>query len=208
MLRYFFGKIFRNFVILFLSVFKYKDSLIYSYVPLTIYLEPSLIIEEDVYFSNEIKFIGRGTFIGSGTIVSKCEKIGKFCSISKDVKIGLINHPLNLPFTSPKFYNRKYNLIKHDLYNKDLVSPVEIENNVLISSNVVIIEGVKIGEGSVIGANSVVNNDVEPYSIVAGNPAKLVRYRFSKKRIKELLKIDYNNTNEIIETQISNFDNK
>ena len=66
-----------------------------------------------------------------------------------------------------------------------------------------IIEGVKIGEGSVIGANSFVNSNVEPYSIVGGIPARVIRYRFSNKRIKELLKLDYDNIDGLLLTQVS-----
>ncbi len=55
--------------------------------------------------------------------------------------------------------------------------PVEIGNDVWIGSRVIILPGLKIGEGSIIGAGSVVTKDVMPYSIVAGNPAKLIKMR-------------------------------
>ena len=53
--------------------------------------------------------------------------------------------------------------------------PIEIGNNVWIGDKVTILAGVKIGEGSVIGANSVVTKDISPYSIVVGNPAKVIK---------------------------------
>ena len=56
-------------------------------------------------------------------------------------------------------------------------APVEIGNDVWIGSRVIILPGLKIGEGSIIGAGSVVTKDVMPYSIVAGNPAKLIKMR-------------------------------
>jgi serine acetyltransferase len=56
--------------------------------------------------------------------------------------------------------------------------------------------GVKIGDGAIVVANSVVTKDVEPYSIVGGNPAKHIRYRFTEKEIEDLLKISWWNWNE------------
>jgi virginiamycin A acetyltransferase len=65
--------------------------------------------------------------------------------------------------------------------------------------------GVKIGDGSVIAANSHVVKDVEPYSMVGGNPAKLIRYRFTNEQISLLLKIQWWNWNiEKINKELSN----
>jgi acetyltransferase-like isoleucine patch superfamily enzyme len=63
-----------------------------------------------------------------------------------------------------------------------------IGNDVWIGANAIILAGVKVGDGAIIGANSFVNNDVQPYSIVAGTPARHVRYRFDKTTITRLLK--------------------
>ena len=63
-----------------------------------------------------------------------------------------------------------------------------IGNDVWIGQNAVILPGVRIGDGSIIGANSVVGNDVEPYTIVAGNPARILRKRFDEELIDLLLK--------------------
>ena len=57
------------------------------------------------------------------------------------------------------------------------VDPIVIEDDVWIGARVIILKGVTIGKGSIIGAGSVVTKDVEPYSIVGGNPAKLIRKR-------------------------------
>ena len=62
-----------------------------------------------------------------------------------------------------------------------------IGNDVWIGQNAVILPGVHIGDGAIIGANSVVGSDVEPYTIVAGNPAKVVRKRFDDELIDLLL---------------------
>ena len=63
-----------------------------------------------------------------------------------------------------------------------------IGNDVWIGQNAVILPGVHIGDGAIIGANSVVGSDVEPYTIIAGNPAKPIRKRFDDKLISLMLK--------------------
>ena len=63
---------------------------------------------------------------------------------------------------------------------------VVIGNNVLISLNVIILSGVHIGDGAVIGAGAIVTKDVPPYSVVVGNPAHVIKYRFSEDDIEEL----------------------
>ena len=203
MIRFSVAKFIRKLQIIFLYPYRYKRSFILSFIPRSIIIEDSLIIEEDVNFSDKISFIGEGTFIGSRSVVGNCSMIGKFCSISKDVKIGMVNHPLHLPFTSPRLYQEKYKIVQENLFNHDEIKPVIIENNVLISANVVIMEGLVIGQGSVIGANAVVNCNIEPYSVVAGVPSKLIRYRFSKPKINELLKLSFKDLNKILEIQNS-----
>ena len=66
---------------------------------------------------------------------------------------------------------------------------INVENDVWIGAKSTIMSGVKIHNGSVIGANSTVTKDVPPFAIVVGNPAKIVKYRFSEKQIDSLLKI-------------------
>ncbi|MCR5688349.1 MAG: CatB-related O-acetyltransferase [Lachnospiraceae bacterium] len=64
-----------------------------------------------------------------------------------------------------------------------------IGNDVWIGHGVTVVNGVSIGDGAIIAAGSVITRDVEPYSIVGGNPAKLIRYRFDEKTIERLLKL-------------------
>jgi len=68
---------------------------------------------------------------------------------------------------------------------------VVIGSDVWIGEGVTILSGVKIGDGAIIAANSVIVKNVEPYSIVGGNPAKLIKYRFSEEQIKHLLEIKW-----------------
>lgn len=67
----------------------------------------------------------------------------------------------------------------------------KIGNDVWIGASVNILAGVIIGDGVIIGAHSTVAKDVPPYAIVVGNPARIVRYRFSKEIIKKLLNIKW-----------------
>ena len=66
---------------------------------------------------------------------------------------------------------------------------INIGNDVSIGARAIINPGITIGDGAVIGSGSVVTHDVEPYSIVAGSPAKIINYRYSKEQIEKLLKI-------------------
>jgi hypothetical protein len=73
---------------------------------------------------------------------------------------------------------------------------IVIQNDVWIGAKSTIMSGVKISNGSVVGAGSVVTKDVPPYAIVAGNPAKVVKYRFSEEQIEKLLSIAWWNWDE------------
>lgn len=66
---------------------------------------------------------------------------------------------------------------------------VQIGNDVWVGAEAVVLSGVRIGDGAVVGARAVVTRDVPPYAIVAGNPARLIRFRFSEDQIEKLLKI-------------------
>jgi virginiamycin A acetyltransferase len=66
-----------------------------------------------------------------------------------------------------------------------------IGNDVWIGQNATILPGVKIGDGAIIGMKSVVGSDVEPYTIVAGNPAKVIRKRFDEELIELMLKLKW-----------------
>ena len=101
--------------------------------------------------------------------------VGRYCSIAGNVHYFGANHPMDSVSTSAYFYNK--NLSKHDV--KDVLrSKLEIGNDVWIGYGVIITCGCKqIGTGAVIGAGSVVTHDVPEYAIVAGNPARVIRYR-------------------------------
>ena len=117
-------------------------------------------------------------------------KIGNFCSIAPGVNIVLGGeHRVDWVTTYP--FNKilhEYKYIKgHPATKGDII----IGNDVWISMNATILSGVTIGDGAVIGANSLVTNDVEPYTIVGGNPAKPIRKRFDQQTIDRLLRIKW-----------------
>jgi acetyltransferase-like isoleucine patch superfamily enzyme len=107
--------------------------------------------------------------------------IGKYCQIGAYVAIHGTNHPI----THPSIYIN-YRLFNGELSKYKVSKPVTVGNDVWIGHAVIILGGVSIGDGAIIGAGSVVTKDVEPYSIVGGNPAKLIRKRFDDNIIKEL----------------------
>jgi acetyltransferase-like isoleucine patch superfamily enzyme len=127
-------------------------------------------------------------------MISYCKSIGKYCSISFDVKLGLAPHPLDYISTSPLFYSKRRGLIPESTFHENDRGFVTVGHDVLISANVIVLAGVNIGNGAVIGAGAVVNKDVPPYAIVAGVPARVIRYRFSPDEIEKLQKSEFWNS--------------
>lgn len=118
--------------------------------------------------------IGRNTFIGSSTLVCS-ERI----DIGDDVLIAwgctIVDHDSH----SLDWSERKDDVVNWYRKNKDWThvdrQPIEIRDKAWIGFNVLILKGVSIGEGAVVGAGSIVTTDVPPYSLVAGNPARIIR---------------------------------
>jgi acetyltransferase-like isoleucine patch superfamily enzyme len=114
--------------------------------------------------------------------------MGKFGQVADDILIFLGgNHRTDWVSTFP------FGSVFHEQFGDQEIPEHEmskggvfIGNDVWIASHAVIMSGVTIGDGAVIGAFSVVTKDVEPYAIVAGNPARFIRYRFGQE-IRELL---------------------
>lgn len=119
--------------------------------------------------------------------------VGNFCSIAANVNIYLGgNHRTDWVTTYPfgHIHNDKFNNfngVGHPSTKGDVI----IGNDVWIGSNVTIMSGVTIGDGAVIANNSHVVKNVEPYALVGGNPAKLIRLRFTKEQIERLLEIKW-----------------
>lgn len=117
--------------------------------------------------------------------------VGDYCSIADGVKFILGgNHQINTITTYP-FYSK----IIENCPKRDAISngPITVGNGVWIGTNAMIMSGVKIGDGAIIAAGSVIVKDVNPFSIVGGNPAKHIKYRIQYDFIKKIEQIGYHN---------------
>ncbi|MEY4463124.1 MAG: hypothetical protein RLZZ81_95 [Pseudomonadota bacterium] len=116
--------------------------------------------------------------------------IGKFCAIAMGTSFITddMNHPMDGFSTYPFFIFENWN---DHTPSPDKRRDTVIGNDVWFGTNSTILPGVNIGDGAIIGACSVVAKDVPPYSIVVGNPAKIVRYRFPDEIVEQLLEIKW-----------------
>ena len=111
--------------------------------------------------------------------------IGKFCQIAAGVEFVMngANHQMNAVSTFPFFTLEGWNASAPQKSDMPLKGDTVIGNDVWIGQNATIMPGVHIGDGAIIGANSLVSKDVEPYTIVAGNPIRVIRKRFDDELI-------------------------
>ena len=115
--------------------------------------------------------------------------IGKFCQIAAGVEFVMngANHQMNSVSTYPFYTLEGWGMKPPSPADLPFKGDTVIGNDVWIGQNAVILPGVRIGDGAIIGANSAVGSDVEPYAIVAGNPAKILRKRFDDELIELML---------------------
>lgn len=114
-------------------------------------------------------------------------KIGKFCSIARDVKFILGGvHNTKGATTYP--LEEVFNVGNNKTFTKgDLI----IGNDVWIGQGAMILSGITIGDGSIIGAGALVSKSVDPYSVVVGNPGQTIKRRFDQETIEKLLKMKW-----------------
>lgn len=160
-----------------------------------IYVKPTIknpnIIVGDFTYIADSEFESHVThhydFIGDKLI------IGKFCQIAAGVEFVMngVNHQMNAVSTFPFYTLEGWNMKPPAAGDMPFKGDTVIGNDVWIGQNATILPGVHIGDGAIIGANSVVGSNVEPYSIVVGNPAEVTRYRFDKDLTELLLKFKW-----------------
>ena len=115
--------------------------------------------------------------------------IGKFCQIAKGVEFVMndANHQMSAVSTFPFYTLEGWEMEPPKAEDMPFKGDTIIGNDVWIGQNATILPGVQIGDGAIIGANSVVGSDIEPYTIVAGNPTKPIRKRFDDELIALML---------------------
>jgi acetyltransferase-like isoleucine patch superfamily enzyme len=144
--------------------------------------------------------IGAFTYFGSGHFFNA--EIGRYCSVGGGLRVGATRHPTGFlsssPITYMKFINFESYFASQDPdWRRTLPGPVPFEfrprtkigNDVWIGADVFIKDGVTVGDGAIIGAHAVVTHDVEPYAIVGGNPARVIRKRFPDAIVERLISL-------------------
>lgn len=131
--------------------------------------------------------VGRFSYTGMNTVLMHAN-VGAFCSIAWNVTVGGANHDYCRMSQHSFLYNDCDQIRPADetsKYNR-FAELVEIGNDVWIAAGAAVTRGVVVGDGAVIAANAVVTKDVPPYAIVAGSPAKIIKYRFTHEIIELL----------------------
>jgi virginiamycin A acetyltransferase len=112
-------------------------------------------------------------------------KIGRYVSIGPGVRVFLRNHPLDRLSLHPFFYNSKLGWIKEET---NFYRTLTIEHDSWLGANSLVTPGCsRIGVGAVVAAGAVVTKDVPDFAVVAGNPAKILRFRFSPETMRRVL---------------------
>ena len=140
--------------------------------------------------------LGRYSYGNKTTILAWSKnyqvKVGNFCSIADNVVFMLDGgHDYNLTTTYPfgHIFRDQFPVTNplHPICKGDII----VGNDVWIGNDAFIMNGVNIGDGAVVAANSHVVKDVPPYAVVGGNPAKIIKYRFTPDIINELLELKW-----------------
>lgn len=159
-----------------------------SFLSGNVEIKEGAVIRKGVYLNSKSRIsIERYTVINgpNTTLISDINQIevGAFCSIARNVQFQEANHDYHnftTSFIESKFGQKKV---------QEIISKggIKLGHDVWIGTQCVILSGAEIGTGAIVAANSVVSGVIPPYAIVAGSPAKVLKYRFDEIKIKELL---------------------
>ena len=170
-------------------IFTVTGCKIVTYVRPTI-KNPNIIVGDFTYFSDtdfEKHVLHHYDFNGDKLI------IGKFCQIASGVTFIMngANHQMNAASTYPFYIMQGWRQTSPAPEDLPLKGDTIIGNDVWIGQNATILPGVHIGDGAIIGLGSIVGHDVDPYTIVAGDPAKPIKKRFDNEMIELLLRLQW-----------------
>lgn len=149
------------------------------------YYEPNVTLGA-VYCGHHLH-MGRGSYINEG-VIRENTVIGRYCSLGRGLSIGALKHPLehvssNLELLAACDAHHAPGMLSAQAHQES----VTIGNDVWLGDGVIVLSGVTIGDGAVIGAGAVVTRNVPAYAIMAGVPARLLRYRFDETTCARLL---------------------
>lgn len=155
-------------------------------------LADDTIIGEGSHLRGNPIIIGKGTNLVRNNTVVGDVTIGRYCAIAPGVTFQAHNHHISKPGMQHRLYNKTIGI---PLGTPD-DGPIKIGNDVWIGRDAIILPDVTIGDGAVVGAGSIVTQDVDPYAVVAGVPASLIKWRFQKEIRDYLLNLKWWNWSE------------
>jgi virginiamycin A acetyltransferase len=173
-----------------------SGQLTYSSIHESARLSPKARIEDPIHMAPQSEVhsstaVGRFCVLNFRSVIYQGVEMGRYCSVGRGCEIGVAHHPLNyLSIHGFQWANKFPNYpgytdvkkVKHKSHVKTVIG-----HDVWIGAQAIITGGVTIGTGAVIAANATVTKDVEPYAIVGGTPAKIIKFRFDDLTIKRLL---------------------
>lgn len=151
--------------------------------------------------------IGAHSYIRSGYTLEGNIEIGRFCSIGNNVVIGLEKHAHPIDWLTTSMFTETFGTM-HKVSTQPQATATLIGHDCWIDRDAVLMSGIKVGNGAIIGARAVVTKDVPDYAVVAGVPAKIIRYRFPESKICRLNQLQWwlLSTDDVSQAPIDNID--
>lgn len=158
--------------------------------------EPPVLIGAETHMRGKV---GAYSYIRGGRIGSFLKSVGRYCSFAPGITAGDSNHGSDWLSTHPFQYGagmvfQAWTKKKDFPFKKLRLKKTAwstVGNDVWVGANAMIMPGVHIGDGAIVGGGAVVTKDVPPYAVVAGVPAKIIKYRFDEETIAKLLELQW-----------------